>query len=61
MLITGSLEGNFWVTDSRDSAEAVLGSLTELIKRGKDGTAVVTKVPRKTAAVPRFERSLGLL
>lgn len=40
--------------------EAVLGSLTELVKRGKDGTTVVSKVPRKTAAAAR-RRCRGFL
>eukprot|EP00913_Durusdinium_trenchii_P021158 g19881.t1 len=53
----------------QDTFEAVLGSLTELVKRGKDGTTVVSKVPRKTAAdtkrfgVIKFKdlKKLGLL
>ena len=33
----------------KESFEVLLGSLTELVKRGKDGTATVAKATRKTA------------
>ena len=33
----------------KESFEVLLGSLTELVKRGKDGTAKVAKATRKTA------------
>lgn len=50
--------------DSPSSAnsQVVLGSLSQLVKRGKDGTAVVEKTTRKTAVadtwVPRGEKHM---
>eukprot|EP00435_Cladocopium_sp_Y103_P049322 s2239_g14.t2 len=35
----------------KESFEVVLGSLTELVKRGKDGTAVVAKIRQTEAAI----------
>jgi len=54
----------------KESFEVVLGSLSQLVKRGKDGTAVVEKTTRKTAVadgkrfgVIKFKdlKKLGLL
>ena len=44
------------------NSQVVLGSLSQLVKRGKDGTAVVEKTTRKTAVadtwVPRGEKHM---